>query len=82
MEMTVRRVTTSTGEADHRCEVTSAHPQRTPPAQACACADRVAAVSLEDAWRMVEGTTTVFSGPLRSLPIRRMTSPDSATSIA
>jgi len=31
-----------------------------------ACADRVAAVNLEDAWRMCQGTTTVTSGPPRS----------------
>jgi hypothetical protein len=47
-----------------------------------ACADPVPAATLEDAWRMAQGTTTVISGPLRSFPIRRMTSPDSATSIA
>jgi hypothetical protein len=47
-----------------------------------ACADPVPAATSEDAWRMAQGTTTVISGPRRSIPIRRMTSPDSATSIA
>jgi hypothetical protein len=35
-----------------------------------------------DAWRMSQGTTTVISGPQRSLPIRAMTSANGVTSIA
>jgi hypothetical protein len=70
--MASRRVTTSTAEADHRC----AGDWRTLPTQACACADRVAAVNLEDAWRMWQGTTTVTSGPPRSPLVWRMTSAD------
>ena len=47
-----------------------------------ACADPVPATTLENAWRMAQGTATVISGPLRSLPIRFMTRAKDVTSIA
>ena len=47
-----------------------------------ACTHVVVATTLEDGWRMVQGTTTVISGPQRSLPIRVMTRAKDVTSIA
>jgi hypothetical protein len=38
--------------------------------------------ALGDIWRMAQGTTTVISGPQRSIPIHRMTRADCVTSMA
>src|SRR5215213_6953844 len=47
-----------------------------------ACTHVVVATTLEDAWRMSQGTTTVISGPQRSLPIWGVTSANGVTSVA
>ena len=47
-----------------------------------ACTHVVVATTLEDAWRMDQGTTTVISGPQRSILIGGVTSTNGVTSIA